>query len=253
MKIVSIINHKGGVGKTMTTLNLGAALALKKKRVLLVDFDPQCNLTDHCGITPDSETKTISDYLYDDELPIVPIELSKNLHLLPSAETLDQDSINMGAMEDTKAAIVLLKEILDRVGEGYDYILIDCAPGSGMLMLNSVAASNEMIIPIWGKDSLKGVTKISNIMKANNFSIKARYLLTIYDNRLSVDREIKDYLISSCPELVFHTIIRRNAALDQAACNNMNVFQYAPKSNGALDYMSLAQEISGTRRKNLIL
>lgn len=135
--ILSIINHKGGVGKTMTTHNLGAALAQMKKRVLMVDFDPQCNLTQHCGVDTTAPMTTISDYLNDDDREYLPIEVNKYLHLIPSADGLDADSMNMAAMDDPVEAATLLRSILGRVGEQYDYILVDGAPGSGMLMLNA--------------------------------------------------------------------------------------------------------------------
>lgn len=249
--IISIINHKGGVGKTMTTHNLGAALAQMKKRVLMVDFDPQCNLTQHCGVDTTAPMTTISDYLNDDDREYLPIEVNKYLHLIPSADGLDADSMNMAAMDDPVEAATLLRTILGRVGEGYDYILVDGAPGSGMLMLNALYAADEIIIPMSDKDSMLGVAKIGKLIQANHLHPRAHYLITRHDTRLTLCNELRDHLVAECPELTYHTIIRSTEALRQAACNGQDVFTYAPKSNGAADYKSLAKEVAGKRSGKL--
>ena len=249
--VISIINHKGGVGKTMTTHNLGAAWAQMKKRVLMVDFDPQCNLTTHCGVDTNNQVTTISDYLNDDNREYLPIEVNKYLHLIPAAAGLDADSMNMAAMDDLVEAATLLKNILGRVGEQYDYILVDGAPGSGMLMLNALYAADDIIIPMSDKDSMMGVAKIGKLMQANRLHPRAHYLITRHDSRMTLCNELRDHLIAECPELTYHTIIRSTEALRQAACNGQDVFQYAPKSNGAADYKSLAKEVAGKRSGKL--
>ena len=249
--IISIINHKGGVGKTMTAHNLGAALALMKKKVLLVDFDPQCNLTTRCGVVVEESDATISSYLHDDEQEFLPKNLNKYLYLIPGADALDADSMEMAAMDDPREAVNLLKNILQRVGEGFDYILVDGAPGSGMLMLNALYAADEIIIPMSDKDAMLGVNKIGKLIQANRLHPKAHYLITRHDSRLSLCNELRDHLIAECPELTYHTIIRTTEALRQAGCNGQDIFQYAPKCNGAADYRSLAKEIAGKRSSSL--
>lgn len=249
--IYSIINHKGGVGKTMTTHNLGAALAQMKKRVLMVDFDPQCNLTTRCGVAVDDTHITISGYLHDEEAPITPIEISKYLHLIPGDDALDADSMEMTALDNLNEAASMLRTILGRVGEQYDYILVDGAPGSGMLMLNALYAADEIIIPMSDKDAMMGVAKIGKIVQANRLHPRAHYLITRHDSRLSLCNDLRDHLIAECPELTYHTIIRNTEALRQAACNGQDIFTYAPKSNGAADYRSLAKEVAGKRSGKL--
>lgn len=249
--IYSIINHKGGVGKTMTTHNLGAALAEMKKRVLLVDFDPQCNLTSRCGVSVSEDNATISDYLHDENLSISPIVMSKYLHLIPGDDALDADSMEMSSLDNLAEAAGMLRSILDRVGEQYDYILVDGAPGSGMLMLNALYAADEIIIPMSDKDAMMGVAKIGKIVRANGLNPRAHYLITRHDSRMTLCNELRDHLIAECPDMTYHTIIRNTEALRQAACNGQDIFQYAPKSNGSADYRSLAKEVAGKRSGKL--
>lgn len=248
--IISIINHKGGVGKTMTVHNLSAALSRMKKSVLMVDFDPQCNLTQDCGIEDDGSHTTISDYLNDDNCSYVPIILDNGTHLIPSASGLDVDSMVMTRM-DEKTAPTLLANILRKLSPAYDYIIVDAAPGSGMLMINALYAADEVVIPLCDKKSTNGVSKIGDLMRANHLHPKVHYLLTRYDGRTSLNRELKDYLLEECPEQLFHTIVRETEALNQAACAGKDIFQYDQRSNGAADYRSLAIELAGKRSGKL--
>ena len=244
-KIIAIVNHKGGVGKTMTTQNLSAAMALQGKKVLMVDLDPQCNLTTQCDSS--EYHPNISEIMADDNLPIVPKELSENYHLLPGAESLDEDNIDLGNMENNEA-IVVLKQALYKKKDEYDYILIDCAPGSSLLMVNAIVACDEMIVPISDKNSILGAKKLTKILSANKVQPIGHYLLTKFDGRLSVARDIRDTLTAKSSKTLYHTIIRQNEALNQAACASMTIFDYDKKSNGAEDYMSLAKEIIGSSK-----
>ena len=243
-KIISIVNHKGGVGKTMTTQNLGAALSLLGKKVLMVDMDPQCNLTTQCESS--HYHPTISEIMNDndDKVAIIPNQLTDNLHILPGAEALDEDNIALGDME-IEEAIVVLKEVLYKKKDEYDYILIDCAPGSSLLMVNAIVASDEMIVPIADKNSILGAKKLTKILSANNVQPVGHYLLTKYDGRLSIAREIKNKLASESGKALYHTIIRQTEALNQAACSCLSIFDFDKRSNGAEDYMALAKEIIG--------
>jgi len=244
-RIISIVNHKGGVGKTMTTHNLGAALALCKKKVLIVDMDPQCNLTAHT-MTSDYHPN-ISEIMNDDNINIVPKVLEKNLSILPGAESLDEDNIALGDMEIEDACVVL-KLAINKVRDNYDFILIDCAPGSSMLMVNAIVASDEMIVPIADKDSVMGAKKLTKILGAYNVKPIGHYLTTQYDSRLTVSKELRATMAAESPKALYHTIIRKTEALNQAACANMTIFEFDKRSNGAEDYMNLAKEVIGSKK-----
>lgn len=247
-KIISIVNHKGGVGKTMTTQNLGAALALCGKKVLMVDIDPQCNLTTQCNAS--EHQPTIANIMYDDKIQIVPMELSENYHIIPAEESLDEANIDLGNME-YKESIVVLRDVLYKKKDEYDYILIDCAPGSSLLMVNAIVASDEMIVPIADKNSILGAKKLTKILSANQVQPIGHYLLTKYDGRLSIARDIKAKLSTESGKALYHTIIRQTEALNQAACASISIFDYDKKSNGAEDYMALAKEIIGEKDRDM--
>lgn len=247
-KIISIVNHKGGVGKTMTTQNLGAALALCGKKVLMVDIDPQCNLTTQCNAS--EHQPTIANIMYDDKIPIVPMVLRENYHIIPAEESLDEANIDLGNME-YKESIVVLRDVLYKKKDEYDYILIDCAPGSSLLMVNAIVASDEMIVPIADKNSILGAKKLTKILSANQVQPIGHYLLTKYDGRLSIARDIKAKLSTESGKALYHTIIRQTEALNQAACASISIFDYDKKSNGAEDYLALAKEIIGEKDRDM--
>ena len=184
--------------------------------------------------------------MYDDNLPIVPMELAKNYHLIPAAESLDEANIELGDMEYNES-VVVLKEAIYKKKDEYDYILIDCAPGSSLLMVNAIVASDEMIVPIADKNSILGAKKLTKILSANQVQPVGHYLLTKYDGRLSVARDIKAKLASESGKALYHTIIRQTEALNQASCFSTNIFEYDKRSNGAEDYMALAKEIIGEK------
>ena len=238
-KIIAIANQKGGVGKTMTSQNLGAALALCGKKVLLIDFDPQCNLTTQA--IQEANVPNISKILNEDLKP-VPQEVQENLFIVPGAEALDEDALNLAAMDINEASFVL-KSAIKGIKKDFDYILIDSAPGSSMLMVNSITAADVILVPIADKNSINGAKKLSKIIKTYKVKAKGYYLLTRFDQRLAIHKEIRNLLISKNRDSLFFTAIRQSEALNQAACQGMDIFRFNKRSHGAEDYMDLAKEI----------
>lgn len=255
LKVISIINHKGGVGKTITAQNLGAALTELKQNVILIDFDPQHNLSKHCGVTRDNieEGRTISDLIKGETDKFQPYEANESgkLYIIPSTEQLALDNIEFSTEENTEEIPYHLKKILDRIDllDAFDYAIIDSAPGSSMLMVNSLYAADLVLLPIADLDSMDGVETVVSMMEGNNLPAKARYFITKYDMRIRTNREIRDWLISNYGESTMHSSIRVCNALSEAARNNTDIFEYAPKCNGAQDYATLAKEIHGQRKR----
>lgn len=255
LKVISIINHKGGVGKTITAQNLGAALTELKQNVLLIDFDPQHNLSKHCGVTKENIEKgrTISDLIKGTTDQFQPYQANENgkMYIIPSTEQLAIDNIEFSAEENAEEIPMHLKNIMDRIDllDTFDYAIIDSAPGSSMLMVNSLYAADLVLLPIADLDSMDGVETVVSMMEGNNLPAKARYIITKYDVRIKTNREIRDVLIYNYGESTMHSTIRVCNALSEAARNNTDVFEYAPKSNGAQDYATLAKEIHGQRKK----
>jgi len=241
--IIAIANHKGGVGKTTSTQNIGVALSRKGKKILLVDLDPQANLSDAFGY---SEVETsIYDALTDKaELPIV--QIGENLSLAPSNLDLSVAEIELSGKTGRE---FVLKDILESVRENYDYILIDCPPSLGLLTINALTVSTEVYIPLDSQYfSMKGLDKlifiIEQIKKRLNKSVEiSGVFLTQFDNRVVVNRNIAEMIQDSFPDKVFKTKIRKNIALVEAPIEDKNIFDYAPKSNGAEDYEKLCEEI----------
>lgn len=241
--IISISNHKGGVGKTTSTLNIGAGLALQGKKVLIIDLDPQANLTQSLGI--ENAEKTIYGALRD-EHDLIPLEVSSNLFLIPSTLDLSGAEIELSAEAGRE---FILKGLIDKIKDNYDYVIIDTPPSLGLLTINAFTASDQIFIPLQAQYlALQGLSKlmevIDKIKKRLNKNLQiGGVFITQYDKRKILNRNVVETVEEYFQDKLFNTKIRDNIALAEAPTEGKNIFDYNPKSNGAEDYNNLILEI----------
>lgn len=247
-RAIALINNKGGVGKTTSCLNIGVALSRLNKKVLLVDIDPQGNLSD-AFININHVQLTIKNLLEGDTTDINKVlirNVKKNIDLLPSNNLLngtEEKLLNKMSRE------TILKRILEPIKNNYDYVLIDCPPSLNLLVLNSLTASDEAIIPIATEyHALTGTNTILQTIQQvktllnSNLQLSGVFI-TKYDERTNNDREIKDAIQNRFKYLCYRTIIRTNVRIKDATNTHKSVIDLDPQSNGAIDYMNLAKEI----------
>ena len=247
--VIAMCNQKGGVGKTTTTINLGAALVETGRRVLLVDFDPQGSLSVGLGVNPHTLDKSVYDLLlskkYDVAEVIIP-SVVEGLDILPS--NIDLSAAEVQLVSEV-AREMTLKRVLDRVRDRYDFILIDCAPSLGLLTINALAASDRVLIPLECEFfALRGVALLTDtiykVQERINPNLHVLGLLaTMFDGRTLHGREVRDRLIEAFGELVFHTVIRRAIKFPETTVAGEPITTYAPDSPGAAAYRSLAKEV----------
>lgn len=247
-RVISIINQKGGSGKTTTTVNLGACLSLSNKKVLLIDLDPQANTTIHFGIKPHETKKSIYDIMLGDAKfgDVIQKSELKNLDICPA-------NINLSGVEIELAGVVgremVLKDSLEEKINNYDYILIDCPPSLSLLTVNALTVSKEIIIPVQTEFfALEGMGKllqtIEIVKKRLNKNIEVTGILaTMFDKRTNLANEVTEKIKEYFGNKVYKTCIRKNIKLAEASSHGKPVILYAPSSTGARDYMSLSQEV----------
>jgi chromosome partitioning protein len=242
-KVISISNHKGGVGKTTSAINIGVGLNKLGKNVLLIDLDPQANLSQSLGLV--NEDFNIYGALKGD-YPLKPSEVSKGLFLIPSTLDLSGAEIEMSGEAGRE---YILREILEPIKSFYDYIIIDNPPSLGLLTINAFTASDLIFIPLQAEYlALQGLAKLMEIIE----KIKKRLnkdlevggvIITQYDNRKVLNRDVVETITKHFKELVFNSKIRDTVALAEAPARKLDIFSYNPKSHGAEDYFALCTEI----------
>lgn len=241
--IISLLNHKGGVGKTTSAINIGAGLVELGKKILLVDLDPQANLTVSLGIP--RQKYTIYEALRG-ESELVPVTIKEGLDVVSS--TLDLSGAEMELINEAGREFIL-RELFETVVEEYDYIIIDCPPSLGLLTLNALTSSRYVLIPLQTEFlALQGLAKIKQIIDKVRFRLNKQLeiggvIATMYDSRKVLNRDVVDTIRKYFGEKVFDTLIRDNVALAEAPSQRKDIFAYSRYSHGAKDYLSLCQEV----------
>ncbi|UQF11142.1 ParA family protein [Vagococcus lutrae] len=247
-RIISVANQKGGVGKTTTTVNLGASLAYNGKKVLIVDIDAQGNATSGIGVRKSDVGKDVYDVLVNEE-PMTNVihETSReNLEIVPATIQLAGAEIELTPMMARESR---LKSALDEIKDQYDYVLIDCPPSLGHLTINAFTASDSILIPVQCEYyALEGLSQLLNTIRLvqKHFNPELRIegvLLTMYDARTNLGSEVVQEVRKYFRERVYDTIIPRNVRLSEAPSHGLSIIDYDPRSRGAEVYLSLAKEV----------
>jgi chromosome partitioning protein len=254
---IALLNQKGGVGKTTSTVNIAAAMATAGKRVCLIDLDPQAHLTLHLGVDPAQSEQTVYDLFVDPDLPAsaVRIEIGENLHVIPAEVDLAAAEVELASHPDRQR---ILEQKMAPIIDEYDYVLIDCPPSLGLLTLNALTLSEEVMVPMQAHFlSLQGVGKLLEtvglVCRSVNPGLKVSgVILCMHEGQTTLAREVVADLegyFESCRDQdvpwrecrVLHPPVRRNIKLAEAPSFGQSIFDYSPWCPGAIDYRRLAQ------------
>ncbi len=254
---IAVINQKGGVGKTTSTANLGAALTLKGKRVLLVDMDPQANLTLHVDRRPDLETKTMTSVLVDDaplRSVIVPTSV-QNLDIAPADTSLAGVEQVLANRIGRETILREAFEALEKTDARYDFVLLDCPPSLGVLAANALVGADSVLVPVQTEYfALQGMAKLFEVIelvkkRLNPQLAIAAILPCMVDLRTNLTAEVLAEIERHFGRYMAKSFIRANVKLAEAPSFGRTIFEHAPDSNGAQDYLDFATELLGERQE----
>ena len=247
-KVIAIANQKGGVGKTTTAINLAASFAVLEHKTLLIDADPQANATSGVGFDPKNVKTSIYECIIEEVEPanIILSTNTPNLDLLPAHIDLvgaEIELINLPGREK------MMRKVINKIKDNYDFIIIDCSPSLGLIVVNSLAAADSVIIPVQCEYfALEGLGKLLNTIKIVQSHINTELdiegiLLTMYDQRLRLSNQVVEEVKTHFQQMVFNTIIQRNTKLGEAPSFGETIIMYDAESKGAVNYLNLAREI----------
>lgn len=242
-KVISLLNHKGGVGKTTSAINIGAGMVELGRKSLLIDLDPQANLTISLGVP--RQRVTIYEALRG-ESELDPYTVREGLDVITS--NLDLSGAEMELINEAGREYIL-RELLEPVREKYDFIIIDCPPSLGLLTLNALTSSDVIYIPLQTEFlALQGLAKIKQVIDKVRFRLNkglhiGGVIATMYDARKVLNRDVVETIRKYFGEKVFDTLIRDNVALAEAPAHRKDIFKYSRSSSGAKDYLALCKEI----------
>ncbi|MDR1563793.1 MAG: AAA family ATPase [Oscillospiraceae bacterium] len=255
-KIISIANQKGGVGKTTTTVNLAAALGALKKKILVVDIDPQGNATSGMGLSKKEGESSSYDMIIGGKTAAQVIRQTEflNVWIIPSSMALAGAEIELVELNRRESR---LKEALSQVRESFDYILIDCPPSLGLITLNALSASDTVLVPIQCEYfALEGLSQlistIRQVKRLYNETIDIEgVLLTMYDGRLNLTQQVVVEVKKFFPKKVFRTVIPRAVRISEAPSFGQPILYYDKTSKGSEAYMDLAKELNKNNKKRV--
>ncbi|MDR1563192.1 MAG: AAA family ATPase [Dysgonamonadaceae bacterium] len=253
-KIIALANQKGGVGKTTTAINLAASLAVLEKKTLLVDADPQANASSGLGVDIRQLDNSIYECIVNGIDPADAIRNTEtpNLDIIPSHIDLVGAEIEMLNLNNREK---VLKNVLGKIRDNYDFILIDCSPSLGLITVNSLTAADSVIIPVQCEYfALEGIGKLLNTVKIIKSKLNPEleiegFLLTMYDSRLRLANQVYEEVKKHFGDLVFSTVIQRNIKLSEAPSYGQPVLLYDADSRGSLNHMQLAKEVIAKNNK----
>lgn len=253
-KIISVVNQKGGVGKTTTVINLSAGLAEKKKKVLIIDIDPQGNASSGCGLTKNKLAKTTYDLLIEDVSieDIIVTSPNEKIDLIPSNMNLAGTEVELVGIKQRE---FILKKKLEEIKDKYDYIFIDCPPAVNILTINALTASDTVMIPMQCEYyALEGLSQLMQTVKLvkdttnKNLALEG-IVFTMFDNRTNLSIQVVNEVEKFFAEYIYKTKISRSVRISEAPSFGMSCVSFAPKSKAADQFRELTKEFIGRNKK----